>query len=411
MTSQKQPGCTQAGNNNPPNFPQLWQWMFPQAFQSLRLPQEREATCDRCPKARYETYRADYRCCTYWPRIPNFLLGLATETPLGLAAIQDVIAKGMALPEGMVASPGQWKDYTEDLSAERFGASTKVLCPMLDQKTFLCRIHKWRNSVCSTYYCFKDHGKPGDKFWSAVSDLGSQMEAAIGQWAMRQMDFSAEGYIRRVDSLSDQIESLTDPVTGGWTQTARQKLWGDWFGREVEFYQACGEWARKYQDVLWEVAQGEDILESRRFENALIRWLPQSDEAEDEAMDSDEGEPWTPQELWDVVLKSYHKLWHIPESPLVLHQRVKIEKNPLVSQRDQDHRHKPYLLIKAGTKRRSDYECFLYLDEDEYAVLQGFQVPTCIDWQVLSSPQARRLQNSRGFLAESIGQGILVPVK
>lgn len=408
--------CGSAPGSSDGPFPRLWGAMFPREFKHLTLPQEREATCDRCPKARFENYRADYRCCTYWPRIPNYLLGLAVGSPQGKDAIVEVIERGMALPEGMVASPSQWRDYTEDLAQERFGSSDKVLCPMLDKKTFLCRIHAWRNSVCSTYFCFKDHGKVGDRFWSAVSDLGSQVEAALGQWALRRMGFSLDAYLESMNGLGAQIDNLSDPRTGGWTEASRKLLWGDWFGRELEFYQQCGQWIERHQDVLWEIAGDEDIRECRTFENALERWLPQGDDkgqsVDDDSDDSvDEGEPWSVQELWQIVQKTHDKMWKLPLQPVQWHVRVTVGPNPMTSERDRDHAGKPYRLIKASRRKKDSDEAFLYLTEPEYQLLLALQKPTLIDWRLLSSPMARGISDCRGFLAECLGQEILMVVR
>src|SRR5687767_13521531 len=82
-------------------FPGIWNYMMPREFLALKFPEERRATCMSCPKACYEGYRPEYRCCTYHPRVPSFLLGLATLTPQGEAAVQRLLRRRMLLPEGM----------------------------------------------------------------------------------------------------------------------------------------------------------------------------------------------------------------------------------------------------------------------------------------------------------------------
>ena len=108
-------------------LPGAWQYMFPKEFLGFEFPEERRSTCMSCPKSCYQGYRNDYRCCTYHPRIPNFLLGLAAQTSSGKIYVKKIIERGMATPEGMNSTPQQWVNYLDDLENDKFGKSDKVL--------------------------------------------------------------------------------------------------------------------------------------------------------------------------------------------------------------------------------------------------------------------------------------------
>ncbi len=159
--------------------PGIWRYMLPGALTEMTLPQERLATCLNCPKARFEGWRPDYRCCTYHPRVPNFLLGLALSEPASAKIIKRLVREGFLLPEGMISSPNQWAHYLTDTGEDRFGRSEKVLCPFLEQKSGLCQLYAFRNSVCSTFFCQHDHGDKGDRFWSSVQTVAQQVEMAL----------------------------------------------------------------------------------------------------------------------------------------------------------------------------------------------------------------------------------------
>mgnify|MGYP003692170035 FL=1 len=190
-------------------FPGAWRYMMPRDFLTMKFPEERRSTCMTCPKACYEGYREDYRCCTYHPRIPNFLLGLGAQTEQGRQRLEQIIKNGMVTPEGMNSTPKQWVNYLDDIENDRFGKSETVLCPMLEQKTGYCMIHAFRNSVCSTFFCLKDHSDKSDKFWMNVQTLGSQVEMTLTQWAMNELGFSVEDYVVRMNKLAPKIKKTT----------------------------------------------------------------------------------------------------------------------------------------------------------------------------------------------------------
>ncbi len=140
----------------------------------MKFPKEERANCGACPKAKYEGYRADYKCCTYHPRVSNFSLGLAATNAPAQRIIKELNVKGWLVPEGMLSSPILWYDYLADLKEDQFGVSKKVLCPFLQTSTGLCQIYAYRNGVCSTFFCMHDQGERGEKFWENLQVLAIQ---------------------------------------------------------------------------------------------------------------------------------------------------------------------------------------------------------------------------------------------
>jgi Fe-S-cluster containining protein len=322
-------------------FPGIWRAMMPASLMQLRFPDERQADCNNCPKSCYENWRVDYRCCTYHPRMSNFLLGLACHTEEGNRAVDDLLQRGMILPEGMHSSPRQWLDFLGDQLHDQFGKSQKVLCPMLDPSTGYCRVHVFRNSVCSTYFCEKDQGSAGNVFWSQVQTLGTQIEMRLGQWALREIGFDLEASLRAMDELAPTIDQAS--AEAGWHPDALKRIWGPYWGREKALLQACAAVVVKHRDQLWSIAQQQVIAESHLFDQALLRLVPPPeskllDEGEDdwEAIDLEA--------LWQECVIAHDALWDQPLANFILSPNVLFLPNRRQNAEEIYHQDKAYFI-------------------------------------------------------------------
>ena len=382
--------------------------MMPKEFLDLSFPAEERSSCMNCPKSCLDGFRPDYRCCTYLPRIPNFLLGLSTEVGQGFAQLETIIAKGLATPEGMNGTPRQWVDYLEDLEEDAFGKSQRVLCPMLDTATGYCRVHAFRNSVCSTFFCIKDHGKKGDTFWESVQTLGSQVEMAITHWAMNQVGFDVESYMKRVNSLSKKIKKV-HVKGGGWSNESLRLLWGDWYGKEVDFFLECAALVKEHRHLLWDIANQSEIEEAKKFDRAMVKSVPKklADQLDESDLDDSEGETVAPEDLWKNCKRSYEKLWKLKPQSYRLSKRFELKKNKLETEIEKYHKDRPYYVKK---KKESDTEDHLFLRQDEFEVLEGFQESTLVDWSFFARDNVKALANPKDFISRIYSQKILTPV-
>jgi hypothetical protein len=399
----------QALRIGPHHFPGIWSYMLPQEFRSLKFPAEQRATCMTCPKACYAGYKPDYRCCTYHPRVPNFLLGFASLTPMGEQALDRLQSRGMLLPEGMHYAPMQWIDYLDDLEHDRFGKSDKVQCPNLDQSSGYCMIHAFRNSVCSTFFCYKDHGDLGDNFWAQIQTLGSQVEMALTHWSLHRVGFDLDRYFRTFDQLAKSILKVSGDE--GWQEEALMAIWGDWYGRERELYQACAAEVARHRDNLWEIANSFPIGESLAFDKALVRAVPRrlKNQVDPEDLEHAGGESVRPRELWLQALKSYHKLWDWPEGFFELRPRAEVLANTRATEEEQYYGSKDYVLLYYVRKDSKTVDSKLYLTQEEKQVLDLFRSQAILlDWRLLESPEVVALDRGKEFVSEMIAQKILV---
>ncbi|MFW7380567.1 MAG: hypothetical protein ACOH5I_17275 [Oligoflexus sp.] len=390
-------------------FPGVWRYAMPREFLHLQFPDERRATCMNCPKSAYESYRKDYRCCTYHPRIPNYLIGLAWDEGSAQPAIQKIIDDGWVTPEGMNGTPQQWLDYLADVEHDRFGKSDKVLCPMLDKPTGLCRVHAFRNSVCSTFFCLKDHGELGDGFWGKVQTLGSQVETSLAQWSLRELGFDLDRYIKRFNRLAPKIKKLADPVTGGWLPEVQEELWGDWADRKVELFLATAQLISEHRDELWDIANSQEIMEASKFDQAMVRMVPKELEGQVDEGDWEEGgEMVFPRELWKRCFQSYQKLWDIKYGGYRLARKVAIRENAGESAEDQYYAKYPFCLEYRAGSRSKEVEWRRYLSQDEKSLLDQFTAGQTLDWRLISQVKHQTEMDVRRFLAEMVASRVLM---
>ncbi len=288
--------------------PGIWRQLLPPAQSTLSYPREERVTCGDCPRIETDGYRPDYRCCTYLPRVPNYLLGLALEDPVSRPAVEAEAVRSFLLPEGFQASPRQWATFLTDAGEDRFGKSEKTLCPFLQRATGFCGIYKYRNAVCSTYFCYHDDRKFGERFWGHLQTYMVQVEMALDQWCLEQLGFSVEAYVERLAGLAPQMADVCRAKDGAWTARARKIIWGDWYGREFEIYRACAALVRKHENDLLAVCEKMKIREADAFEIEAAKLVPAKHRGEIEDDFDPDRIPYKPSRLWKSVEKAHARM-------------------------------------------------------------------------------------------------------
>lgn len=207
------------------------------------VPEEREATCERCAMQVSETEArvpgtvtfTESKCCTYWPKLSPFLVGriLADETPDGVPARLQVEcfldARVRVTPGGISARSWFWKLYGE----ETFGRSQQLRCPYFDPAAGRCGVWLHRGAVCATWFCKFQRGAVGAAFWSALTDLLLHVERSLTAHCALALDLGCE-------ALAALEEEEKDPVGVGGDGSAAEeqarRAWGLWAGRERDYY-------------------------------------------------------------------------------------------------------------------------------------------------------------------------------
>jgi hypothetical protein len=207
------------------------------------MPRETIATCDRCVMLGDGGFDPRVKCCTYEPRLPNFLVGriLADEPSPGRDSVVARIERRAAVtPLGLQPGASQQLLY-EHAGRGQFGKSAALRCPhYLADAGGTCGIWKHRNGVCSTWFCKHVRGALGREAWSAVRGLLTEIEDALSMWCAAEVGLDDEALLDAFDPgrtraalRADEIDQRPDPD--------HARRWGAWAGREAEFYAACAE--------------------------------------------------------------------------------------------------------------------------------------------------------------------------
>ncbi len=392
-------------------LPGIWQYILPEEFMWLKLPNERFTVCSKCHRVETHNYRADCRCCTYFPQIPNFSLGLALKDPDSEHIVKKLVKDGSALPEGSQFSPKQFYDSTKDFTDELFGSSTSVTCPFMDPKEPVCGIYPNRNSICATFFCENDHGEKGFEYWDRIQALAGQIETSICQWAMDEIGLDTSDYIERMNSLSDKIDELSDPSSGTWSHSIRKFLWGEWFNRETEFFEKCADLVIEQRDRLYEIACNQTPLEAFKYEHALKYWIPSDYRDKVPDLPEEQGTPVSISTLWYELQLATRQLWELPynEGSIVLSDRVIIEENPHDNTLSQIYKNKPYILSLLQKDGKTPNR-ILFLTDAEANTLWRLKTTQVIGERLFDTIEITDREIAKEFLAECMRKQILVAV-
>ena len=385
-------------------FPALWRYLLPEDAEWLKWPAERKATCATCPKVTEGVHHASTRCCTYFPEVPNFLLGFALQDPKSQSLIETQIEIGHILPTGQQIDAGQYRTAVESYAEDLFGELTHLVCPFLNPETIECGVYAYRNSVCSTFFCENDHGEPGRKFWEKTQDLVGHIEIALSQAVMQALGIDVEQYMATLDTWGDDIDGSF--VEGaGWSLELRKQLWGDWFNREAEFLVEASMWVEERKKQLYTLATEQTLYEARLFEGAVRQWLPEKIRSHASQVNSDPSGPVESpvSEFWYQVQLITRQLWEIP------FENGKWQLNPLAQL--------PLIaaegeaLVQLKKPKESRSAPVLRVSETQQALLHVFKEPQVFNEALMESAELQALSESREFLAECLRLGVLVEYK
>ena len=161
------------------------------------LPIEEHATCSDCAMTMPAggasgegSFDSATKCCTYQPRLPNFLLGRILGGPRGpgRTSVEKRIAAQLGVTPLGIARPPVYGAIFGAAMPGGFGRTPSLLCPhYVDEGGGLCGIWQNRNATCSTWYCKHVRGSVGAR--SRIS-----RSRAPGQSAARRPAGAASSY-------------------------------------------------------------------------------------------------------------------------------------------------------------------------------------------------------------------------
>jgi Fe-S-cluster containining protein len=232
-------------------LPQLYEQILPEFFRE-EIPDESLATCENCamaapagqtPLPGVQYYLSDTKCCTYFPKLPSYLVGGLlgdSDTALdeGRRRIRERIAGRIGVTPQGVAPPKKYALLLKH-GEPGFGKNRLLVCPYYRKDAGTCTIWKFRDAVCSTYFCKTAAGQEGKKLWNIVKLYLLQSQDALVWYCIHQLKLPIERLWEFLNEFATDSLSAADlddqPVPGEVYST----LWGDWVGREEEYYKEC----------------------------------------------------------------------------------------------------------------------------------------------------------------------------
>lgn len=385
-------------------MPGAWAHLLPEDAQWLRLPRERFAACGTCPPAAMGELTSACRCCGYLPQMTNFALGLALQSD-SADAVRGVIAAGHALPFGLLPSPRVFADAIATNAAGRFGMEPELACPFKHPETHQCGVYAYRNSICSTFFCAHDHGEAGEEVWDLLQGVAGTAESAVAQWAMGEQGLPAREVCEAMDSLAPRVAGWVGGESR-WPDEALDALWGDFRGREEAFFVACADAVVEARAELPAIASRWIQRDAAAYDQALKDALPPASQEAFPQIADGSVERMPLDEIWYQLQVAERNLVQIPFGERVaLAPGLTVEGAPSTDRL-------PILI--GGARRRLELPDpegprSLYPTPAECDALALFEAPRRLDEKLLATAEMEALDDPRGFLAEQLRHGVLVP--
>ena len=387
------------------SVPGLWRRLLPEDFFYLKFPDESNATCGNCPQIKARDFTPPHKCCTYFPLVPNFMLGMALRDSTSRERVLALGEGGFATLEGSHISPSAYRLSLEENARGLFGKTPKVKCSFMNKADGMCTIYPYRNSVCSTFFCDNLHGVRGALFWEKVQGFVGQIETALSQWCMESLGVNLEDYFQVYKDWSQDMDAMHNEATGAWSQGFLKELHGEWYGRESEFLLACGDLVSSYEGDLYQVAALRKIHDNWHYDVAFQEWLPDEAREEFEDVPDQPGDAIPVADLWYELKLNHKQLWDIPfnEGPFVLDPSLKVQANnreDALGMHFEKRSHKIVSNIPGGVEG-----AHLLVTETEAEALRLFTEPVVLDSELLEEPSFKKLADGRAFLSYLLRKG------
>ena len=109
-------------------------------------------------------------------------------------------------------------------------------------------MHKFRNHVCSTFFCFTTAGHENG-LWMALADYVMMLENNISWWLLDNLGYDLSHMYSQIEKNDELVgDSLT------WSGDLLEGIWGPWFGKEEEFFKKCSSLVIENKENLYDIA-------------------------------------------------------------------------------------------------------------------------------------------------------------
>ena len=196
-------------------------------------------------------FQPNSKCCTYTPGLANYLVGAILlddhpESAEGRALFERSAPLQSVGPLGI----GPTDLYRLLYTFKPFGKIETLVCPYFIAKDGgLCGIWQHRNATCSTWFCTFERGQTGYNFWEKMRVFLREVEKELALWCIGQLNL-----------VAPEIPS-----------GLQESIWGNWSGREREFYQECyGLVSKLHVDEVLDIAGSKAAGLFQELKNATM---------------------------------------------------------------------------------------------------------------------------------------------
>ncbi len=232
------------------SIPDIYHSFLPEIFHQ-DIPPEPFSNCSNCPMIAEKMDAPDSdlakpfsphtKCCTFTPRIPNYMVGgILSDIDPSLIEGKERILERIKLKKGVIPNgiypTKRYHDYYEANAQNEFGRSKKLRCPFFVDDKFNCTIWKYREAICSFWFCKHLASDIGAEFWKSVTDYlkniqGSFIAISANECGLQLVDLYGKNTSYELDGENNSFNNIEQ----------YSKTWGKWEGREDQYYIRCFE--------------------------------------------------------------------------------------------------------------------------------------------------------------------------
>lgn len=235
-------------------LPGIYKLLLPD-FTGKEIFQESFATCSDCAMVckdkknvaslAMRPFLPDKKCCTFHPTLPNYLVGaiLSDEDvniQNGRIRILEKIKNKVGITPSGISAPPLYQVLYDNGSNLGFGNSAGLLCPYFNTTGTNCSIWKYRDTICSTYFCKTMAGQKGKSFWQAVKLYLAHIQDSLIKFCLYESGLQNWSELS-LKTANTKIENLTATEIDNLPVPPEEyaKIWEQYEGKETDFYISC----------------------------------------------------------------------------------------------------------------------------------------------------------------------------
>lgn len=225
-------------------IPALYAKLLPELVDRI-VPEEKVATCSNCTLAMSpKSIHKNTKCCSYYPQIPNYLIGgLLQDELLGLdkgkVVARKLISNKIGISPFGINKPLWYKNFRKRTIQNPDHKNTEsdmvhLLCPFYGENGE-CLTWAYREHCCSTHFCFSVGGNEGKNFWEHFMKYLKTLEVELAQYCLEQLGLDNTLSIEVINGDSLNADDDNQNVD----ESTYSDIWDSWNGKEEAFYLEC----------------------------------------------------------------------------------------------------------------------------------------------------------------------------